>query len=693
MVRYMTLPIRFVHGELNELFSVESATRSSEHFRRINPNVSALFGANGTDLCHHIVPGYGHLDLLIGVGLHAPHQHGQVPVYQQLTALFDEVWQKPSYSPKFDVGQPATAVVDARFPSAGPWISPAFTEDGKRYVNVAFVVDDLTQRAAVDGTMLRASALVHGQQSERKVVPLEIVPYYGPLAARDGFLLAKHKPGALVAAEPPIAVRIAKGRIATPEKGLPLRAECITYSELQRPKARKPLAGPQRAHRTTSAKPADSSEKAYTEDHRTHDPHLIESAVARTRQRTLAESVEATLPFPSSISEQRRRPARAATRWLNVPAGTLDELLADDEVRIAIGSCRYPGLPYDRDRSDQTFERMVTSARADVQHRPHVTLMLGDQIYADASANVADPMSAIERFHRKHLKAFTTPWMRRLLATSPVVMTPDDHEYTDNYPSAGPLYSGSSRTPAYAALREFALRRAASDAVKAFQFATCPAEAIISGCTQFSIGEVRVIVVDTRSQRESDGSGVSTLSNEQRDAIRAWIGGSTPDTFQLLCSGSVVLPSLVEGSDPANSGKADSWKLAAPDQVWLLELLARTCRGRFAVVSGDYHVSACTEVLLSDDRLGLAIVAPPFYAPFPYANARPSDVSSADAFALAGGTLTTRNLCEALPGSGYGLIRLRRDGRDRRWRLRFDTDLDPMDGTGWTGLRPMIPWS
>ncbi len=686
MLRYLSLPLRFVHGELNELFSSESAVRSSAQFKRINPELSSQFGANATGLCHHIVPGYGHLDLLIGHDLHLGRE-GQPPVYEQLTSLFDLVWANSNHhSPR--VEKPLASVADVRMPVAGPWVSPVFLDGDLRKVRVAFAVDDFTDRASGTSTTLNAAAIVHHGSGGRSVIPLKVFPYTAPLAARDGFLLPNHQHSLSA----PVTVHIAAGILPAPPVGRPLRAELITYSDFRTLGDHVAMRRARRPHKDGFATPAGSKEKAYTRLSPVPDEGALHAAIRKTRDRITDGKIDGQSPFPKTLSATRRRPMAAATRWLHVRSGVLDSPGPYEEVRLAVGSCRYPGLPFDRTRADETFARMVRLGRVSSRDRPHVALMLGDQIYADSTAHIADPISAVERFHRKHIQAFTTPWLRRLLAMTPTVMTPDDHEYTDNYPSAAPLFPNNSSDKGYAALREFALHSAASDAIKAFQFATYGKTATEDGCTTFSIGDVRVLVADTRTYRRKEIADLVTLSARQRAVIAKWVADSTPTSFQVLCSGSVVLPSIVRGADPSNAGKADSWCIAAKDQQWLLELLTRQIAGRFALVSGDYHVSACAEIVCDGAAAGVAVVAPPFYAPLPYANAQPSDLVDPEETKLSSTTVTSRLIGSGATGSGYGLLRVVRDETTGSWRVRYEVDIDPLDGSGWSGLHEFATW-
>jgi len=689
--RYLSMPLRFVHGEENELFNVESATRSSAQFRRINPELSAQFAPDGSELCHHVIRDYGHLDLLLGKDLEKA-EGAEDSVFVQLTGLFDRVWQHRNHVAPHSISLPPS-VADARFPAAGPWVSPVDESSGHRRVNVAFVLDDLTDRAAGTEATLNAVAVVHQRNGIRVPVPLKIVPFTAPLAARDGFLLPPRAGDPQSKVERAVTVRLAQGSLRVPPTGHPLHVELVTYSDFRRLGAPHRDEGARRHHVTGHGKPADSAETPY-KTHPNATAEMIAAAVETTRGRLQVDRVAGKLPFPPSTSPTRQEPGAASSRWLHVRGGVLDRVDGDAEIRIAVGSCRYPGLPYDIGRSDQTFKRMVLHTRSNPKERPHVALMLGDQIYADATAHLADPMSAIERFHRRHQLAFTTPWMRRLLSSTPTVMTPDDHEFTDNYPLSAPLFSGNSTDKRYAALREFVLRSAASDAAKAFQMATYSADAIKDGCNAFAIGDVRILVVDSRTNRALKKKEVRVLTDDQRKAIQKWLSASSATSLQLVCTGSVVLPSLTPGADPASPGQPDSWKVGPTDLQWLLKALHQSVPGRFVLLSGDYHVSGCSEISDGERATGFAVVAPAFYAPLPYANAQPSDLCSTETVPIGKTSLVSTVVGQMHSGSGYGLLRLKRSQESSNgWSVSFEIDVDPLDGSGWTGLHSIGHWT
>jgi phosphodiesterase/alkaline phosphatase D-like protein len=259
-------------------------------------------------------------------------------------------------------------------------------------------------------------------------------------------------------------------------------------------------------------------------------------------------------------------------------------------------------------------------------------LFVGDQIYADATAGLVDPLSPTERYaerHRNALKRSTDQWnpaLGELLANLPVVMTPDDHEYNDNYPAGSPLVP--ARTAERVSEVQGVAKAAAHDAWRFFQSSSGGVGK--KGWASFDSGPLRVLVLDTRSNRQLPQC--TTFSDHQRHKISTWLDHEdAAKSLNLIATGSVVLPGLKSDADPANPGASDTFQWSPLDSEWLLTTLAKACMKnpqhfRFALLSGDYHVSMMSQLKLDDRVVGVSIVVPPVYAPIPYVNATAQSV-------------------------------------------------------------------
>ena len=111
----------------------------------------------------------------------------------------------------------------------------------------------------------------------------------------------------------------------------------------------------------------------------------------------------------------------------------------------------------------------------------------------------------------------------------------------------------------------------------------------------------------------------------------------------------------------------DNFQWSALDHAWLLGSLAERCRAepdfRFALLSGDYHISHFSQVSLEGRRAGVAIVAPPLYAPFEFANAAPHTLKLADEHVTLDGVMSRWSLDSVFPfwkGSGAATVHVRR---------------------------------
>lgn len=652
--RHMALPVRFVHGAENEFFDAESAIRSAQQMERIHPAWVQQFGLpgpNGRAACE-VLPGYGHVDVLIGKA--AP--------YARLADLLQAVWSGPRDQP----AQPSTAQEQrlvVRFPKAGPWLGPVYVEEGVNKCHVVFVVDDGTAEA--QRVMTEASAIVHGNGPPH-VVPLDVAEFYAPLAAVHGFVAAAG------AGPQPVALRVARGTLKLQAGAGPLRVECVSHTT---------ALAPQRLMTSTvllggaSVRIRPSAPVGLPQ---------LRAAIDAARRAARAARRLARRPFPGTASQRRLEPPNGVHRWITAPRACLEPPAADAAVRFAIGCCRYPGFGFDRERVDEAFVHL--RARLNGGRAPELMFMLGDQIYADATAGFVDPLSSWERYFHRHQQVYETPAVRRVLSRLPLVSVLDDHEFVESYPLAAPLFRGTSGARPYALQREAAARISALAAALGYQLLPQPLSAALHGWFAFDRGPVRFFVVDTRRARRRDRRGrVAILPPGAETAFDAWLAeGQHTSALHCLVTGSVIAPGLVPGCNPAHPDPPDTMQAAEDERRRLLDKLVAMVPGRFVLLSGDYHVSWCGLIERDTLVVGAAVVAPPFNAPLPFANKAPSDLWLTEHIVLpTAGCLTLRSVGPAPQrGSGYGVLECRRVGRN--WSIALETELTDLEcGTGW----------
>jgi len=288
-------------------------------------------------------------------------------------------------------------------------------------------------------------------------------------------------------------------------------------------------------------------------------------------------------------------------------------------------SCRWPGLPFERNAADEIAVQMQTHVR----HREpaEALVLLGDQVYTDATADVADTQEPEERAAQRYRDAWGAPETAKLMASLPTYLVVDDHEYKDGWSAADGSTSDEFRTGFEAA---FAYQWRWLD--------TDPNHAprIRGGRVQrgfwkeFLIGNVPAFAADTRSERRGrplDPEAVpEMMGDEQRAALKKWLIDNRTSP-KVLCSGSVFgMPEERWLREPTAAAGADGWYAYRSDFTWLAEVIVQHGIRNLIFLSGDYHLSALAELEIayggSAPVRALSVVSSGWNATLPFANLR-----------------------------------------------------------------------
>ena len=294
---------------------------------------------------------------------------------------------------------------------------------------------------------------------------------------------------------------------------------------------------------------------------------------------------------------------------------------------------------------------------------PQFMLMLGDQIYADATAGLMDSPSAIEKVMLATRRAYASGGFRALTSRLPTYMVIDDHEISDNWSIDELNYRDGFEQARGAALR---LRDTAFSTFAAYQWAHSPGNVAAPGFNyRFEGPGSSFFVLDTRSNRRRYGAVPAVCSQAQLAALGDWLN-QRPDEVKFIVTGSVVVPGLREHQRPEGvpAREADTWQLA-PDQRRQLLALVGTCKSRDVVfISGDYHCSAISTLSFTSGRTAYAVVTPPLYAPIPAANVHPREILPVEDIHLEGGAMVTART-EVHAGLGFAEMMLRQSGGEK----------------------------
>ncbi|RZL00471.1 MAG: hypothetical protein EOP36_15405, partial [Rubrivivax sp.] len=130
------------------------------------------------------------------------------------------------------------------------------------------------------------------------------------------------------------------------------------------------------------------------------------------------------------------------TRWPEAEAHT-----ARDAVHIAVASCQYasgmidgapPASTWTPGPADLSYDRL-----GQWQRHTHLDalLLVGDQVYNDATAGLFDPAAVDDRYHGPYRHWLSRRAVRQALAGPMVHALPDDHEFHDNWSPIGALHT------------------------------------------------------------------------------------------------------------------------------------------------------------------------------------------------------------------------------------------------------------
>lgn len=305
-------------------------------------------------------------------------------------------------------------------------------------------------------------------------------------------------------------------------------------------------------------------------------------------------------------------------------------------------SCRWPGLPFERQAIDALAAHMAEQL-FHPEHPAQALVLLGDQIYADATANLFQVQEGDERLAQFYRDAWGSPATRSLLSKVPTYFAVDDHEYGDNWdgswhPMADPGFmNGFEANLAYQ-------WRWSDGSCHAPRVEDSPPEADASGALQgrsvvrgfwreFQIGHLPAFAMDTRSERQprtaETWQDTPLVSEAQMQAVEAWLL-THRDRPKVLCSGSVlgwVEPRQVRA--PALCASSDGW--AGFPRSWrrLVRFMVHHQVQHTIFLSGDYHFSGAASLTLMADDLppvrAASVVCSGWNASLPFANAVATD--------------------------------------------------------------------
>lgn len=352
-----------------------------------------------------------------------------------------------------------------------------------------------------------------------------------------------------------------------------------------------------------------------------------------------------------------------------------------DELTFAVASCQYPAGFLDGDLAGRSYGWL--GRYLDGNPAPRGLLLLGDQVYVDATAGLFDPTARYDRYELPYERLLRMDQVRGVLRRLPVYAMLDDHEIEDNWQPCADEAANAEKL------------RYGRRAYLRYQRMAGPAPAGPVGDApqplwyELELDGFAFFMADTRSEREARSAQTlehaRIMSRAQCDALHAFLERhKASERPKFIVSPSAVLPRHRRAMDGANAAlRSDTWQGYPASLESLLGHIAEERIGNVVFLSGDEHISFVTRALVGRTDAGRGVLVQSIhssglYAPYPFANSLTDDLARRDRFEFGRGAYRCiAHTHFAPPGDGFVLVSVRRRGT--RWvvECRFHRAADP----------------
>ena len=309
-----------------------------------------------------------------------------------------------------------------------------------------------------------------------------------------------------------------------------------------------------------------------------------------------------------------------------------------DGLSFFLGSCHYPGLFWKKKLSDRIFQPMLDQIeKTRFGQQPKFSLMVGDQIYADMlNRNIPIGLAdTFEEFQSRYHDAFSSPNLRKLMASLPTYMILDDHEIEDNWTQDRINSDRSKRV----------LFNLAMGAYMSYQWSHGPRNFDGRIFYSFLSSGFPFFVLDQRTQRYRDdepglldnhllGRPSHDPENEpgQIEHLCNWLKNLKDDPRpKFIVSPCVFVPNpVVSTRGDTQKERSDSWPAFPETRRLVLSQILRYNIQNVIFLSGDIHCSNVARITFDGNAAArklkaYSIVSSAFYWPFWFADGEPSN--------------------------------------------------------------------
>ncbi len=383
-------------------------------------------------------------------------------------------------------------------------------------------------------------------------------------------------------------------------------------------------------------------------------------------------------PFPSLPEPIRSEIRQRVGELLAQPGASFEEGFVrpavappPGKIAFAVASCQYPAGFLDGGVAAGSYARLAASLeREGAGPRPQCVLLLGDQVYVDATAGLFDPSALYDRFELPYERLLRMDTLRAVLRRIPAYTMLDDHEIEDNWdPAAGSAGNLDAGRRAYLAYQRLA--GPAPAAPDSLWYA-------------FEANGFPFFVADTRTERDARNAAklatARIMGERQFTELLRWLDRwKHSDVPKFIASPACPLPRHARAiTHEAAALRSDAWDGFPFSLHALLAHIARERIRNVVFLSGDEHVSFIARGTLRGGASGEEVVvhsihSSALYSPFPFANSVTDSLAFKDTFQLGASPYSCEvsMACRA-PGDGFALLEARLGNGQAQLRCRFD---------------------
>lgn len=343
---------------------------------------------------------------------------------------------------------------------------------------------------------------------------------------------------------------------------------------------------------------------------------------------------------------------------------------------FAFGSCQFqPGM-MDRLQATASYRALGERFPGGAQ-LPTRLLLLGDQVYTDATYGLLDPARLDDRYRRPYEELLAPEGAMGQLPLDfqrVVRMTPDDHEIGNDWEPSPAGTADERRARGLAAYWQYQRGEERDQAM-----AKAQERAPVWMQEADAAAGWRLFMADTRTARDfRDEASIDealVLGARQTAELEAWLRSAPAGDLKVVTSAAMLLPrTRLHLGEPL---RLDGWQGYPASLHALLALLCEEQVRNVVFLAGDAHLACSARVTVTSGDKRCAFDshhAPALYAPFPFANESRWNLLLKDRFGFEHqGRRYQCRVAARVAGAGVhgcGLLHAQRDGEG--WRLRAE---------------------